>query len=215
MEQATRGQSSNRLWRGERLRHVTSSNFATICKATDRRDMSVLAKSLVTQQKQLRAPAILHGQKYEAVAVEKYEDAMCSGTFECGMFISTSHPMLAASPDRVVDGNTLLEVKCPYSARHQVISQITVPYLKSVDGDLQLDKSHSYYYQIQGQLYCADKGSCDFVVYTIKDMVVIRVVRDDQFIADMLEKLLNFYKQFYQSALLEKLLFRNYYDYNF
>ena len=78
-----------------------------------------------------------------------------------------AHPMLAASPDGVVDNETLVEVKCPYTSRDRPITHVTVPYSKLVDGCLNLDTSHNYYYQIQGQLYCTGRMVCDLVVYSV------------------------------------------------
>ena len=45
-------------WRFEHLRHVTSSNCATICRVTERIDMAALAKSLVTQHNSEQAVAV-------------------------------------------------------------------------------------------------------------------------------------------------------------
>ena len=45
-------------WRFEHLRHVTSANSATICRVTERRDMTALAKSLVTQYNSAQAVAV-------------------------------------------------------------------------------------------------------------------------------------------------------------
>ena len=35
-----------------------------------------------------------------------------------------------------------------------------------------LSKSHPYFYQVQGQLYCSDKQACHFVMCTISDIKV-------------------------------------------
>ena len=112
--------------------------------------------------------------------------------------------MLAASPDRVVDVHTLLEVKCPYASRDRTITSTTV------DGSLQLDTAHSYHYQIQGQLFCAGMTDCDLVIYTGSDMKILHITRDEHFIDGMLNQLLSFYN-FYRSALLDTNLFHNYY----
>ena len=214
IELATRGQQATKRWKTERLKRITASNFATICKATERRDMAAFADKLVTPQKELRVPAILHGRTYEPVAVERYEEVMGVQTSECGLSVSTTHPMLAASPDRVVDVHTLLEVKCPYASRDRTITSTTVPYLKLVDGSLQLDTAHSYHYQIQGQLFCAGMTDCDLVIYTGSDMKILHITRDEHFIDGMLNQLLSFYN-FYRSALLDTNLFHNYYRYKF
>ena len=53
-------------------------------------------------------------------------------------------PFLAASSDSVVNDVTLLEVKCPYAAKEQMINPKTVPFLHfDANGELQLDRKYS------------------------------------------------------------------------
>ena len=152
----------------------------------------------------------MHGRRYESLVVEKYEDLTNTKTRECGLFVSAQNPMLGASPDRIVNDKLLVEVKCPYVARNREISSSTVPYLKFINDELVLDVNHSYYYQIQGQLYCAEREYCDLVVYTFKDIKVIRILRDDNFIENMIEKLIDFYNNHFKDTIVEKYLFRDY-----
>ena len=67
-ETRTHGQSSNQLWRAERLKRIHSSNFGKICKATDKADMNKLANNLTKHTPEIFAPAILHGKCYEFIA---------------------------------------------------------------------------------------------------------------------------------------------------
>jgi hypothetical protein len=128
-----------------------SSKFGRICKATDKTDHEKLARSFTVSQ-QIYAAPILHGQKYESVALRKYEEVTGNVTSTCGTFVSESHPFLAASPDAYVEEtNQLVEIKCPFSSRNQMITPQTVPYLKIIDGKLTLDPAHDYYFQVQGQ----------------------------------------------------------------
>ena len=214
IEQSTRGQGQNQTWRDTRLHHITSSNFGAICKATHRRDMASLAKSM-TVFREINSKSIMHGKKYEPVAAEKFELKWGVKTEECGIFISEDNPQLAASPDRIIGQETVLEIKCPYTSREERISPVTTPYLKEVDGVLTLDKQHDYYYQVQGQLLCTKREHCVFVVYTFKDIVRLDIVRDDEFIEKMTEKLMDFYNIYFESALLNRFLYRNYYDHDF
>ena len=131
------------------------------------------------------------------------------------MFVSKSHPYLAASPDAIMDGETLLEVKCPFTSRDQVINEVTVPYLKCVHGELTLDKNHNYFYQIQGQLFCSERKVCKFVVYTFKDCKTFTIPRDETFIATMIEKLAAFYEDHFHAGLLSKYFFKNTDKYTF
>ncbi|KAL5020533.1 hypothetical protein ScPMuIL_003425 [Solemya velum] len=125
IEYGTRGQSSNEVWFSER---ITSSLFGRICKATSQTDFPNLACSLTTVNK-FSCPSVDHGRGYESLAIERYERTYRCSTSVCGMFVSREFPYLAASPDRIVDDQLLVEVKCPYVSRDKIINPSTVPYL--------------------------------------------------------------------------------------
>lgn len=190
---------------------ITASKFGEICKATNKKDFKSLARSMTTYSNVRSAP-LLHGSKYETSAINKYESMTGNKARKCGLFISQIHPMIAASPDGIVNDNILIEVKCPYAARDKPISHVTVPYLNE---NLHLKSDHIYYYQVQGQMFCADKDLCDFVVYTFADTKVVRIRRDQDFIDRMLEKLLKFYKEYFEDAVITRFLYKDYYSYSF
>lgn len=50
----------------------------------------------------------------------------------------------------------------------------------SVDnnGSLSLKTTHDYWHQIQGQLYLTGTECCDLVIWTTKDMQIVRIVKD-------------------------------------
>lgn len=141
--------------------------------------------------------------------MEKFQEVTGIRTVECGLFVSHSHPMLAASPDRLLDTDTLMQVKCPYASRGMIISERTVPYLTLVDGNLTLKKNHNYFYQVQGQLFCAQRQLCKFVIYTIKDIKIIDIPIDHCFIQRMLKELQSFFDNVFRKALIEKLFYKH------
>ena len=171
--------------------------------------MIALGKSLTTHRI-IKANAVLHGQRYETVAVEHFEKEWNVVTQPCGLFVSLVHPQLAATPDRVIDEDCIVEVKYPYTARDKIITPVIVPFLKGQGNSLVLDDKHNYYYQIQGQLFCSNRVRCLLVVYTFKGIVVVKVTRDDMFIQEMVKKLLKFYESHFRSAVLNKFFYRNY-----
>lgn len=214
IESSTTGQSKNKMWKQERCKRLQASNFGRICKATERTNFSNLADAL-TVFKEIKTPAILHGQKYESIALAKYESEHGRGTRQCGIFVSKSHPFIGASPDAIIDGETVLEIKCPFVVRDQMIHTKTVPFLKEEDGHIFLDNNHDYFYQIQGQLFCTGATSCNFVIYTFKDFKCIHVKRDDIFINNMVKKLQEFYEKYFKSAVLQRLFYKEYSKYSF
>ena len=170
--------------------------------------MYKLAQSMVSP-KPLSGAAIEHGKKYESVAVQWFERECKRATREAGLFVSVDYPFLGASPDRVIDDKQLLEVKCPYSAKDNMITPVTVPYLEMCNDGLILKKSHAYFDQVQGQLLCSDRDVCHFLVFTFKDQKVITIRRDEDFIAQIAVYL---DKQFFKNYIT---LLKNYYSFKY
>lgn len=209
IEIATRDQANCKAWFDERGKRLTASNFGIVCKARQTTDHRKLANRLLSSN-QFVSRSVSHGRQYESVAVEMFEQQTELVAMKCGLFVCKLLPYLAASPDRVVDEDIILEVKCPFSSRNKPIDPVTVPYLKYCDNEIVLDCNHNYYYQVQGQLLCTERKLCYFCVYTIADFIVLKIHRDDEFIAKMLNSLTDFYEKHFRNAILDKLLYREY-----
>ena len=211
VEKKTQGQSTNKLWKLERAKRMHASNFGRICKATHRTNKDQLARSLTAVAKTVKVPALDHGIKYEATAIGQYEKMQNVKVQPVGIYISLELPYLACSPDGCIGDDLIVEVKCPYSACQKPINPVTVPYLYKAGPDerLQLKQDHDYYYQIMGNLYCTGRQACDFVVYTLKDIQIIRINRDEAFLARMLAQLTAFYVQHFRRAVLNRFLYRS------
>lgn len=90
------------------------------------------------------------------------------------------HPAIedsGASPDRLVNDDGLVEVKCPNTATH-------------IDTLLGQKIDRRYLIQIQWQLACTGRQWCDFVSYDPRlpghlSIFVQRVERDDKWIAEL------------------------------
>ena len=161
--------------------------------------------------------AIKHGIRNESVAANKLKESLklqYGENFElsnCGLYVHPTLPFLGASPDRILkiyNENVVVEIKCPHSAFKLKISPYTVNYLELISDTLCLKKTHSYYSQVQGQLACTNLKTCFFVVYT-GDLVIIRVHRDEQFIAHMLLQLNDFYQKYFKFAVLNKYFYKS------
>ena len=92
---------------------------------------------------------------------------------QVGLLISESHPFLGASlvglaTDKQTGHQWAIEIKCPSSqfgkALQDAVSNKNF-FLCKVGNQITLKKSHKYYYQIQGQLFCANLFRADFVVW--------------------------------------------------
>ena len=216
VEHQTRGQGSSKHWAFERTKRLQSSNFGRICKLTERTGASVYAKSLTELVPQIKVPSILHSNRYEAVALKKFAEHVGKSTSKCGIHVCADFPFLGGSPDALLvelDGSvSVVEVKCPYSARDQAISCKTVPYLEERDGNVQLKCNHDYFFQIQGQMLCVGAEMAYFIVYSFKDMLTLKIARDNEFIKIMVGRLQAFFDNHFKHALLEVHLFRTFAD---
>lgn len=218
IEASTRNQGKSKEWKEHRTMRLTSSNFGRICTATNNTDFPKLAAGY-TQVKDIQSKYTNHGKKYESKAIEKLEEKLDIKTTECGLIVSSTHPYIAGSPDRLYNDDTVVEVKCPYTAHNKSITPMTVPYLKDEggQGDIILDAQHAYHYQVQGQMFVTGRKWALFGVYasTTQDMKIIRIARDDVFIQNMVKKLEDFYQSFFRSAILKRFFHHNYSDYTF
>ena len=214
IEEKTRDQGKSNVWKSERTKRLTSSNFGRICTATERTNFPNLAYSL-TKWTNAKSAALRHGIQYESTAVDRLEEDKNIKTTTCGLVVSLTHPYIAASPDHLLNDDTVVEVKCPYSAKNKKITHVSVPWLQMHNGVLQIDRGHNYFYQIQGQLFCTNRAKCLLVVYTLDDVKYILVERDEAFIAEMVTKLTDFYNNYFKQALLRRFCYKDYSSYTF
>lgn len=127
---------------------------------------------------------------------------LCTYYYLCtsGIWLHESD-VLGASPDGFVQGDfhktdivhlqqndqpatlpTIIEVKCPFTAKDKTImeacSSVKDFFLVDNNGSLSLKTTHDYWHQIQGQLYLTGTECCDLVIWTTKDMQIVRIVKD-------------------------------------
>ena len=107
-----------------------------------------------------------------------------NGPSASGLWLHCSG-LLGGSPDGIVDENTIIEVKCPYSARSTsllMLADSPKSFLKRVDPSreelclyLKDDTGLRYFHQIQGNLCLAGRRACDLVVWKPSQTVIIRI----------------------------------------
>ena len=133
--------------------------------------------------------AVSYGQKHESDAIKAYEAAVKANhanleVQKCGLFINKGKAFLHATPDFLVScsccGNGCGEVKCPFIIKDGNFDdyiQQKNSCLEKVNGHFQLKKTHSYYFQVQQQLFSVPNVKyCDFVVCAIDKMKNIHLV---------------------------------------
>lgn len=131
------------------------------------------------------------GNKYESDAREKYSDASGDYVEETCFQLHPTIPFIGGSFDgRVVGKKKIIEIKCPYDVlKHNDNVQIMLDV-----SDNGFPKNHDYYGQIQCNIFVGEAESCDFISYDPRvlknSLVCINVPRDEEYIAEMLERIL-------------------------
>ena len=108
---------------------------------------------------------------------------------------------------------SVLEIKCPYCHRDSSVLDAAREdpkfCLKEVDDKLTLDQTHSYYYQVQTQLYVCDAQYSDFCVCTFAsdgDEENVHIERIDKNHSFWHEECVPKAGQFFRTCLLPELL---------
>ena len=166
------------------------------------------------------APApIAWGRHHEPIAVHKYISQMTTmnhlgvSVENCGFIILPEYGWLGASPDGIVRDPTseqpcgIIEIKCPYSKREMTPQEACIDpsfYCKLVDSKVCLNTTHSYYHQVQLQLYVgADLYFwCDFCVYTCKGFSVQRNSPDREWQEKYIPELESYFDQYIVPELI-------------
>ena len=117
------------------------------------------------------APAINWGIQNESVARQQYTTMMSAGHegFTCNLSGLWINPLyLGVSPDGITTcsccGDGLLEIKCPFLARHAgSFNNKTCAFLTESG---YLSRKHRYYTQVQGWLMVSGQLFYDFFIWT-------------------------------------------------
>ena len=226
VEQETRAQSQSKFWFKQRAGRVTASKMKAVCHTNLAHPSHSLIKTICYPEEfSFSSKQTAYGSKNEKKARELYYKTSIKNhddfeLSESGLVINPKWPVIGASPDGVVNctccGKGVLEIKCPYSHQNTHIqdaaSRDRTFYLKEVDGSLQLDNSHAYYYQIQTQLFVSNVEYCDFCVCTFveddesKGLHIERIYKNETFWSDCISKA----EQFFKTCLLPEILGKYY-----
>ena len=205
-------QSESPLWHEQRKGRMTASFMGKIASHVNDHDEIVgsvysLTASMLGYYKKLddlHLPSSLKwGRLNEGKAVRMYHERESRNhsslsTKRTGLWVSTDFPLIAASPDSLVDceccGSGVVEVTDPWSHRKLTVSEFAKQpgsFLVHKDGEFALRKDHDYYYQVQTQMHCTDRSYCDFVTLTASQsdqLCILRVARDDEFLSNLIHK---------------------------
>ncbi len=183
VERDTRTQSSCNLWFTYRAGRVTASRMKAACHTDPTNPSQSLVKAISYPGLfKFNSKSTSWGCKHEKQARQAYHGKMLEShhkfsVADAGLTINPEWPFLGASPDGVVNchccSKGVVEIKCPYCHRNDDIIESTTDkkfcLKKGANDSCFLDKSHSYYYQVQTQIFICEVEYCDFVVCTFPE----------------------------------------------
>ena len=168
-------------WKEQRRGNVGASRIADIMAtgkegkpaASRKNYMAELLVERLTgaSQESYTSPAMQWGTEHEPEARAAYEAKTFRVVEETGFVMTPDGLRSGASPDGLVNGDGLVEIKCPNTATH-------------IDTLLSKKIDRKYILQMQWQMYATGRKWCDFVSYDPRlpenlRIFVQRVERDD------------------------------------
>lgn len=187
VSELTAGQRDNPAWFLARRGRLTASNFGSVLKA--KRITPSLIKRLLGEYDLSRVKAVQWGVNNEEEAVKAFTLKTGLAVKGTGIWFHSSG-ILGASPDGIIDEGTVLEVKCPYTERNltvaEAVESATFCLEKCTSGQgYALKKDHVYWHQVQGEMYFSRRRFCYFVVWTTKDIAIVKIERDEEWVANI------------------------------
>lgn len=197
-------QKNNKLWLQQRRTRITASiahNVIRTCRSK-RLCTSFLVNHFLN--KPIRTKAIKWGLTHESTAMKEYCSLMGADVSKCGLMIDESRHFLAATPDGIdANNDTIIEIKCPYSARNDKPEM--VEFLRSG----KLKSTHAYYTQVQIQMHVSKIHHCDFVVWTPHGIFNQGIKYDAELVSSYLTDC-----DFYYKNVFSKFYFKTMYSYS-
>lgn len=207
IERRTRGQHTSSLWFAARAGRITASSMHSVYATNISSPALSTIKRVCYPTRGPGTAATSWGIKQEETARQAYtthtkEQHRNQQVQTCGFFVNPAFPQVGASPDAIVSctccGKGCIEIKCPakykdYTVLDACASDDRNFCLHVVDGQVHLKKNHQYYSQVQTQLFVTNSAYCDFVVWTLKDCVILRITPDTFFWKARLQKAQEFF----------------------
>lgn len=180
-------------WFNARLGKVTASRVADVIaktktgySASRENYMAQLVVERLTQSKaeSYTNAAMQWGTDQEPFARAAYEAAQGVMVEEVGFIPHPKIEWAGASPDGLVGDDGLVEIKCPESKG-------------MIEALLTQKVPAKYFTQMQFQMACTDRSWCDYAVFDPRmppkaQLFVVRVDRDDKYIAEIEEEIVKF-----------------------
>ncbi|AAQ21710.1 alk-exo [Cryptophlebia leucotreta granulovirus] len=199
LEESTRGQSDNLLWKLLRVNRDTASGCSSYCG-----NNNPAMQYGIKQEKILKEDKLIIDTVKDRIE-KKLKKKIIEEVLDCGLFLSTIG-LCSASPDAyfILENGELvvLEIKCPYNYRNEsfksVIQQlgskrkrIAHTALKRVSHDpliIHIEQRNNHYRQIQSQLYVTGAVMAVYLVKFSDKCDIHLVERNESYIKELADK---------------------------
>ena len=204
ISEITVGQRNNPTWHLTRRGRLTASSFGCVLKA--KLVTQSILKRLLGEYNLSGVKAVQWGANNEQEALKAFTVLTGKTVQETGIWLDVSG-ILGASPDGIVDHEAVLEAKCPYTERNLAIEEAiatssTFCLQKAEDGNgYTLKKNHIYWDHVQGEMFFTQRKFCYFVVWTSKDVAVVKIEQDETWNANI-----PILKEFYFKHIFPKIV---------
>jgi len=152
--------------------------------------------------------SIQWGRTHEKNGIQFLKTSLNLNVCVSGIWLTNSG-LLGASPDGLVGEDSIVEVKCPYTLRNELLSKKLVNSDKYIvyydeNGKIFVNEKHNYYHQIQGNLHILKRKMCYLCIWTLKEIAVVLIKYDENWGQNLIT-LENFYFKQYFPKLLENI----------
>ena len=192
-------------WLQCRIGKVTASRVADILAKTKTGPSASRQNYLIELALQLATGNIEQSYTNDAMqwGIDNEAQARVAYEIQSGNFVDQvafvdhpSMPHFGCSPDGLINDDGIVEIKCPNSATHWAYMKAKEP-------------PNKYFIQVQTQLCCTGRKWADFVSFDPRmpessQLLIVRINRDDEFIAIIEEEVETFTLEVVKEYLLMK-----------
>ena len=177
-------------WLRARRGLITASNAGAILNLDPNRDPDDVMRQMVREWHGAEPEftgniATEWGVGNEATAFGQLEMLIVPPVHKCGFIVSEKYPWLGASPDGLIGGDGVIEVKCPFGIRND-----DNPEFKPL-----IDQPH-YYAQMQVQMICTWRGWGVFYQWSPHGERLENVYISGEWMRENIPKLRDFYDRY-------------------
>ncbi|CAG2230579.1 unnamed protein product [Mytilus edulis] len=202
IERQTKTQSNSQVWKTERKKRLTASNFGKIVKRNTKLKIKPLVSELLYSGFKGNAYTV-KGLQEERNSIHEYilkkaESGVNVNVESSGLIIDKNHKFLACSPDGLVNENGemgVIEIKNILQKKNMSFIQATKKVsnfcLQYTDEKVQLKKKHNYYFQCQGLLNISGLPWLDFIARSTSpyQIHIERIYRDESTLQEKEEEI--------------------------